>query len=151
MGLEGEVAYAREQNILLINKLNVTYADACREIFSDPNTFGLRVEEIRKRLQEKADISTRHADLIARDQTLKLNAAITRIRMQNAGITHYTWSTSQDERVRLTHAALEGQVFSWAVGTPIGYHPGEDYQCRCTAIAYFGDAEEESDEDEEGL
>jgi hypothetical protein len=93
-GIEGEIAQARAENLALLDKAARNYANAVRGVFSDPEVFGLRVEEIRRKLQERADLSIRHADLIARDQVLKLNAAITRIRQTNAGITKYTWSTS---------------------------------------------------------
>lgn len=143
-GIEGEILKARAANIALIDKMARGYGIAVREVLEDLRTTGdLRVETVRDMLRARAGITARHADLIARDQTLKLNAAITRIRMINAGVTHYTWNTSHDERVRPSHQALDGQVFSWAVGTPIGYHPGEDYRCRCVAIPYFEDLGDE--------
>jgi SPP1 gp7 family putative phage head morphogenesis protein len=71
--------------------------------------------------------------LIARDQTLKLNSAITKDRHIAAGISEYTWSTSLDDRVRPEHEALEGTKHSWDAPPEPG-HPGEDFQCRCVAI-----------------
>ena len=103
------------------------------EIFEAPDVNGMRVEELQRKLEERGDISESRAELVARDQTLKLNGAITQIRQENAGIDAYTWSTSLDERVREEHVALEGQTFSWASPPAVG-HPGEDYQCRCVAI-----------------
>ncbi len=44
----------------------------------------------------------------------------------------YIWRTRGDEKVRPSHAALEGQVFSWDNPPAIG-HPGEDHNCRCMA------------------
>lgn len=146
--MDGLVESFLRENIALLDKAHRAYADDVRAVFSDPSVLSLRVEEIQKLLQERADISERHAALIARDQVLKLNGALSRVRQQNAGITHYKWATAQDERVRHSHAALDGRVFSWAVGTPIGYHPGEDYQCRCVALPVFEDLPEEETEDE---
>lgn len=103
-GIQGAIDHAREQNLLLIDKLARGYGNDVREVFRDPAVFGMRVEDVRRLLKKQADITERHAALIARDQTLKLNADITRIRQQNAGIESYRWSTSQDERVRPAHA-----------------------------------------------
>ena len=72
------------------------------------------------------------AKLIARDQISKLNGQLTETRQTSAGITHYQWITAGDERVRATHAALNGKVFAWDKPPSVG-HPGDDYQCRCYA------------------
>ena len=48
----------------------------------------------------------------------------------------YVWRTHQDERVRTSHRINDGSIFSWSDPPPTG-HPGEDYNCRCTATPYF--------------
>ncbi len=55
--------------------------------------------------------------------------------------THYIWRTRNDGKVRSSHAGREGQVFSWD-DPPVGGHPGEDYNCRCTAEPYYPDISE---------
>ncbi len=83
------------------------------------------------------------AKFVARDQMAKLNAEITQKAQQDAGITRYEWSTSDDSRVRKSHAALDGKIFSWddppVVDEKTGRrcHPGQDYQCRCVALPIF--------------
>lgn len=94
---------------------------------------GARVEVLRESIQQRFNVTKSKAALLARDQTLSLNAQIARTRQQNLGITQYIWTTSQDERVRPEHAELDGTIQSWAVPPPPG-HPGEDYQCRCVAF-----------------
>lgn len=54
---------------------------------------------------------------------------------------HYIWRTRKDRKVRPTHAANDGIVFTWDYPPPTG-HPGEDYGCRCTAEPYYGKAQE---------
>lgn len=135
------IAEKRNENLRLIEKAERSYADDVRKLFEDPETFGLRVEEIAQRLVERGDVSESRATLIARDQTLKLNGAITQTRQENAGISQYTWSTSLDERVRPEHAALEGQTFDWS-SPPSPGHPGEDICCRCVAIPVIPELEE---------
>lgn len=48
---------------------------------------------------------------------------------------HYIWRTRGDGKVRSTHAVNNGKIFSWDVPPETG-HPGEDYNCRCTAEPY---------------
>jgi hypothetical protein len=51
---------------------------------------------------------------------------------------HYTWRTAGDDRVRGTHAALNGRIFSWT-SPPEHGHPGSEANCRCWAEPYYGD------------
>jgi SPP1 gp7 family putative phage head morphogenesis protein len=106
---------------------------------------GLRVEVLRKQIEERFAVTRSKADLLARDQTLTLNSQITRQRQTNVGIESYIWTTSGDDRVRgldpndsTDHASLDGTVQRWDNPPDVGdgrrLHPGEDYQCRCTAF-----------------
>ncbi len=70
-------------------------------------------------------------------------------RVQEAfGIKRYIWHTQGDERVRGSHAANDGKIFSWDNPPPMG-HPGEDYGCRCWAEPILTDPEEYPDAIEE--
>ena len=99
---------------------------------------GLRVEELAGELQRRFEISDRRAELIARDQTLKLNGQINQNRQRAAGITQYAWRAVGDERTRPMHADLDGTIHSWDAPPVVSEdgrmeHPGGDYQCRCGA------------------
>ena len=143
IGLGPVVDAARTENIALMRRAGREYADNVGKIVEAPENFGLHVEALKEKilpqlsaLGEKAEA---RAELIARDQTLKLNAGLTQTRMQAVGITRYTWSTSGDERVREAHAEVNGQEFDFATGAPVGsdgenLNPGEDFQCRCVAL-----------------
>lgn len=48
-------------------------------------------------------------------------------RQQQAKMKQYIWRTMQDDRVRESHAANEGLVFTWGEGN----YPGNDPGCRC--------------------
>jgi SPP1 gp7 family putative phage head morphogenesis protein len=131
------VAQARAKNIELISKAEDTYHQQIVEVLEDPDNFGLRVEELAKLLGERGEVSESRAELIARDQTSKLNAALNEERQTAAGVAEYVWSTSKDERVRESHKELEGETFSWSSppiidGEPL--NPGEDICCRCIAV-----------------
>ncbi len=141
--LGAELTHRRNENIQLVEKAERAYAQSVRDIFEAPDVNGLRVEELASMLEERGNVSESRAALIARDQTLKMNGAVTQIRQENAGIDSYTWSTSLDEAVRPEHASLEGQTFSWN-SPPEPGHPGEDYQCRCIAIPVIAAIGDES-------
>lgn len=135
---------ARDASIQLVEQAARVYAQQVREVFDRPDfTEGRRWEDLRDELLERADVSESRAELIARDQTLKLNGAINRARQEGAGIDRYVWSTSGDERVREEHDALDGETFSWD-SPPEPGHPGQDFQCRCVAIPVIdlGDADD---------
>lgn len=145
-GVAEHIASVRQANIDLIVKAGRDYAQDVEDIFSDPDTIGMSVEDLKDLLFERGNVSESRAELIARDQTLKLNGALNEIRQTNAGVKRYTWSTSGDERVRPDHASLDGQECSWDDPPLEGIdgeklHPGEDIQCRCVALAItdFGD------------
>lgn len=125
-------------------------------IVDAPIREGVRVEEIRERIQARMSVVRSRAELIARDQTLKLYGQIQEERQTQAGIEEYTWSTSLDERVRGNpsgiypkshgnHWKLEGRTFRWddppVVDEKTGRkeHPGGDFQCRCAAIPVLSD------------
>lgn len=107
-------------------------------------------------------ITERRARLIARDQTSKLRSMVAQNCFSDAGLTTYVWSTSNDERVRESHAVMQGAVCKWDDDTvylvdgewvqrPDGAvmkHPGMDIQCRCVAtvnVAELAALEEEED------
>lgn len=138
---------ARQDSIKYVTDAARSYASQVVEVFGEAeDTIGLRWEELRDRLLERADVSESRAELIARDQTLKLNAAINQTKQQAAGVDSYVWSTSGDERVREDHQELDGQIFQWASPPePLGCHPGEDFQCRCSAIPVMPDNEDWGD------
>lgn len=147
IGVEKVLADARDFNVRLVEDANRAYSQSVRDIFTDEDNFGLPVDSLKKKLIARGDVSESRAELIARDQTLKTNAAINGARQESAGISKYIWSTSRDERVRgnpnglwpdaaISHYDLENKIFSWD-DPPEPGHPGEDYQCRCIAIPYI--------------
>lgn len=99
---------------------------------------GHRWETIAKALEDEHGIARNRAALIARDQVSKYNADMSRIRQQDAGLTHYQWRGAMDNRERPAHVALEGTVWAWDSPPPIG-NPGEPISCRCVAIPCVSD------------
>ena len=103
-GLAGIVAVKRAENVDLIKSVQRDMLDDLRGVLAE--TEGQSADEIEDALVARGHVPLSRVNLIARDQTLKLNSAITQHRCQAAGLNRYTWSTSQDERVRPMHADL---------------------------------------------
>lgn len=139
------VGPAKRRNLELIDKAMVGYGDDVRRVFRNPDVYGMAPDDLRDLILERADVTKSRASLIARDQTLKLNGAVTRERQTASGIDKYIWSTSLDGRVRDEHKELEALTFSWN-DPPEPGHPGEDFQCRCVAIPVLPEDDETDDE-----
>lgn len=128
----------RGENLALIRSLCAEHVRRVGKVLRE--NAGARVETIARELQEATGASKARAQLIARDQVLKINGQLTRDRHEAAGIVEYTWSASRDVRVREDHRALDGQRFRYD-NPPIADrrtgrrgHPGMLWQCRCCAI-----------------
>ena len=76
---------------------------------------------------------------VSTNELLQLNADINKSRQSQAGIREYVWTTCLDDRVRPRHQMLEGTVQQWAAAPSPGYHPGEDWNCRCGAFPVLDD------------
>lgn len=129
----------RDENVALIRSLAADKVTRVRAILDDAGA-GTRVEEVAKSIRDMGDVTRSRAELIARDQVLKLNAEVTQKRHEAAGIVEFVWSTSRDERVRPDHKALEGKRYRYddlpIVDRRRGTRglPGIHFQCRCVAI-----------------
>ena len=47
-------------------------------------------------------------------------------------VERYIWRSRDDSRVRAAHAGYDDHIFSWS-DPPEGGHPGQGWNCRCTA------------------
>lgn len=142
----------RRENVDLITSIPTQQLDQVSAVVEAAWEKGERVESLRAKLQERFDVSKSRADLIARDQVLKLNGQVTRERQQASGITEYVWVTSRDERVRDAHAELDGTRQRWDAPPQVDEdgttaHPGEHYMCRCVGVPILSFLDEpEADE-----
>lgn len=98
---------------------------------------GRSVADLKRALVEQFKIVDSRAELIAVDQTAKLNSDMNKIRQQQAGISEYEWMTAGDERVRQLHQGLNGKHYDWneRTGAEGGLPPGQPVRCRCVARA----------------
>jgi SPP1 gp7 family putative phage head morphogenesis protein len=147
-------------NAQMATALTAKQIGRVNEIITTGLQTGMRVETLRKRLQDQIGVTKSKAALLARDQVAKFNSQLTQLRQEEIGVTKYIWRTSRDERVRgrpgglysnarPRHWQLEGKYCRWDDPTVystdkgrtwkkrsnlevVELHPGIDYQCRCT-------------------
>ena len=124
-------AFATE-NARLIRNLTGTLLEDVEGSIARGFRRGRLTRDISAEIQQRVGVARRRANLIARDQIASLNGELTQVRQATMGVTRYTWRSSRDELVRDTHEEFDGQVFTWATGSPEG-HPGEPINCRCVA------------------
>jgi SPP1 gp7 family putative phage head morphogenesis protein len=123
-------------NVSRITTYPATIFPTLERIVANGYRSGLRASAIRDQIVEQLGVEESRASFWARDQIGSLNAQLTKQRQESVGIEEYIWRTSQDERVRASHRRLEGTKHSWDDPPKVGkrlVHPGEDYNCRCTA------------------
>ena len=140
-------------NVELIKTIPARYFDRVEDLVQGAFDAGTRAETIAERIQELGDISERHASFIARDQMAKVTSAANQERLTTMGVDEYVWSTSQDERVRTSHEDLEGQRFRFDdppdtsnSGPPTYNNPGFDFNCRCVALPYFAELDDNANQ-----
>ncbi len=135
----------RDRNVALVRSL------FNREIVKLERTLeqgeGIQVQALRSQIEERLGVTRSKAELLARDQVLKLNGQLTHELQTAAGIEEYIWTTGGDERVRASHAELDGTRQRWDTPPVVSDdgrtgHPGDDFQCRCTAFPVLPELEE---------
>lgn len=159
-GLTDYIEASISQNINLISSVRDQYLAQVQSAVLEGMRAGDAPTSIAKRIQEESGVSRRRAKLIARDQVAKLNSDITERRQEAAGVTHYRWVTSKDQRVsgapsgKYPNAKIkcyeiarkdEGNgpgVYSWKRGASYAgqtnLHPGRAHVgCRCTSTPIF--------------
>ena len=133
--LQEAVDEAVAANVALINSIPQQYLDRVEQAVMASLQAGTLNATLADELTKIEGVTQNRARLIARDQLGKINSRLSQVRQQALGITHYTWSTSLDERVRKKHDNREGDMIAWD-NPPSDGHPGQPIQCRCTAIPY---------------
>lgn len=126
-------------NIQLIKSIRSQYLDKVQNAVMQAMVQGTLNKDLAEQLKKLGKDVENRAMLIARDQSSKLNAALTRARHEEVGIKKYMWSTSGDERVRASHAEKDGQIFEYTNPPADTGHPGHDVNCRCVQIPVLDD------------
>ena len=102
--------------------------------------------------------ASNRAKFIARNEVGTALGTINKERQVSAGVGAYVWQTAEDERVRTSHADLNGKIFAWTTDNPdfdmandpqTGFFntiPGEPYNCRCVAIPHIPEFDEDEND-----
>lgn len=132
-GLGDVLVATTRENVNLIKSIPEQYLKSVESIVFNGTVQGSKAGSMISQIQKAGGVTERRAKLIARDQSSKINSAITQKRSQALGVTEYVWRTAGDERVRQTHKSNNGKTFSWDKPPKETGHPGTDIQCRCVA------------------
>lgn len=132
-GLDDILVATTRENVALIRSIPEEYFKKIETLVFTGTTQGNAAGSMIKQIQHIGKTTTGRAKLIARDQSSKLNSALSQQRQQNLGVEEYVWRTSGDERVRDDHRSKNGKTFRWDDPPKDTGHPGQDIQCRCVA------------------
>lgn len=138
---EGHVDLAAQrlvhEQVKLIQSIPTEAAERAQKLSMEAVLNGSRIDEIAEELQRTTDVTENRAILIARTETSRSNAAISRARAQSVDSKQYIWHTADDGDVRESHAEMEGTVQSWddppTLSDDMTGNPGEFPNCRCWA------------------
>lgn len=136
--LRSPVGFAAEtilrDQVELITSLPIGAAQRVQTLAYEAATAGRRHTDVVQEIMRSGEVTRSRANLIARTEVGKAQAAITQARARNVGSTHYVWCTARDRDVRKTHKRLEGTVHAWD-DPPVAevngerHHPGEFPNC----------------------
>lgn len=136
----------RKENVALTRTMFRSEQETLEAMLRDGA--GRTYKALAKDIEDRFDITTRHAETIARSQGSRLNSQVSTARMQSAGITQFVWTTAGDERVRSRHDELDGETFDFD-DPPVTNDdgdtnlPGEDYNCRCVPFPVIPEFDDE--------
>lgn len=107
---------------------------------------------LRQQIKEEFKVSDGRAKVLARDQTSKMNSAITAIRQVNLGIDCYIWKTVEDERVvgrpgglypynpknklHRNHYIMQGLLCKWADADVYSDDKGKTWKQRTSEMPH---------------
>lgn len=140
------------ENAALITSIKNEYVEDVGKRIRDNILAGERSTTLITEIKERGNVVASRAKLIARTETSRVNAQITRLRSEALGSKTYIWSTVIDERTRRDHTVMDGKlckfddptVFSdddgetWRKRSEIGgveILAGDIYNCRCTSLS----------------
>ena len=149
-----------EDNYTLITSNAKNYVSKINTLTEQAIVNGLSPMKLKEQIMKATEsLSDKHCKLIARDQMGKLSGQITQAQMEEIGLELYVWSTAYDDRVRDSHAMMEGLLCRWDDASVCSYdngktwvprpsgavdlHPGQDIQCRCIGLAFYPELEAE--------
>lgn len=116
-----------------------------REDIMNAAVAGNRRDALVKSIQKSYGVTANKAKFLARQETSLLMAKFKETRYQDAGVNEYRWrcvAGSKLHPVRPSHKILNGKTFRFddppvttaSDEAPRRNNPGQDYNCRCSAV-----------------
>lgn len=131
------------EHALLIRSLPAEVAIQASTFIAAQQMAGVRAATIAKDLRERLPgTKTFRINMLARTGVMSSATSLTRARSEYLGLPCYAWDTSEDARVRRSHAKMDKVIVFWSeppapealVGekSTLGhYHAGQCPNCRC--------------------
>jgi SPP1 gp7 family putative phage head morphogenesis protein len=125
--------------VLALRDFIINQANQLRGKIRENLVSGARIDRLGKIVEAQLGVAKRKIHTVAEHGIAEVISDFREERYKDLGVGRYVWVTQHDERVRDDHRALEGKVFSWDEppvtdrATGARNHPGQDYNCRCTA------------------
>ena len=124
------------ENVSLVKNLNASQASRLKTTILRAHRTGMSKSALAMDIKNTLGVSMSRAALIATDQVYKLDGQLDRQKQKNIGLNRYKWWTMLDGRVRPSHRARHGKVYSWDSDGP---HPGQEVGCRCVGEPHLED------------
>lgn len=137
--------YSTNMKLWVKNFSHKTIGDL-RELVEQNALEGYRADSLVSDIKSRYSVTTNKAKFLARNETSLFMAKYRESRFKDAGVTQYIWQTAHDERVRMSHKALDGKAFSYDnppivdVPTSSRANPGAFYNCRCVDRPFMREA-----------
>jgi SPP1 gp7 family putative phage head morphogenesis protein len=119
-------------NVALISTIPEQYFSQVQTTVLEGVKAGKRAEELATDIEDRFGVAKSRAYTIARDQIGKFTKSLANKRQENLGVKRAIYHTVEDERVRPTHAELDGVEFD--LDDPPEGDDGPalmDINCRC--------------------
>ena len=144
-------AHVQARRIRIVGA-STRFAQFLRDTIAEGVEAGETEEQLKRRVLDAFDGDRSNARTIARTESGSGFMAGRLIEMDSAGIEQHEWLTAQDERVRDSHRALDGEVravgeaFSNGLRNPSedGGPAGEVINCRCVTLPIIPEDEDDA-------
>jgi len=108
-----------------------------RAVVEDNAMKGYRFDRLIETIRLRYGVTRSKAAFLARQETALFMSKYREMRFAEGGVDSYVWDTAGDEKVRHSHAILDGKRFFYksppVVDQATGRraNPGQDFNCRC--------------------
>lgn len=136
-GAQGTIEDLLARNVSLVRDVS----DQARGRIADIVFRGLQartpIRDVARELNDALGLGRARSVRIASDQTVKLSAALDRVRQEQLGFSHFQWQHSGKLHYRPEHKERDGKVFSWESDVALTDPPGQAPFCGCKARAHM--------------